>query len=797
MPLLFVLALLAPAVPQDSVRVNATLKTARIVAGESTVLEIRVETNGVTPDAIRMPTMPAGLDIIGQSDVTYDQINFPGGRTRLTSRDIVLTSRVPGTFMIPAISIVVGGRTYRTRPIPLVVHTAPRTRASPAVVAGVQLNASIEPARAWVGQQVTFSAEAVFPRELRQRQTRPATYQPPNPPGFWSQDLADQMVIGLRSVGDDILETQTFRRAYFPITAGRHVFPPAKLGYEYRPGAGMPPESRELRSDSVRLVVMPLPEEGRPQSFTGAVGQYRVRASLEPSRADVGEAVELAVEIIGRGNIKALPAPRLTELPSVEVFPPTESADPQVGPESVSGTKTFRWVLVPRQPGDVTVPQIAYGYFDPAAGKYAEALTQPLRLAVDGPSVPAQGQVTLRPLKPSAASDSLEFARSPWFIAAQVLPLGLLAASWLAVRRRSVAPRARPAPAARSVLADLRDMAAGDAREFSGRLASAVRAGIAEFRSDPQLRTASPDAIRQALDAAGTARPTAHALAELLETLDRVRFARDESLPDPNASLHRAEQLLDAMVARSRPRGGASTVLIAIAAGAAASMLAAEPASPARGGSAVTQAGAPFDRGVQLMLRSRFSAAADEFETHLLTRPRDAHAWYNAGNAYYYSGRPGHAVHAWITAVRLRPRLAEARANLDAVAPAAAALLPAKVAVNADEAAVLFALLWWAAAAFLAWRIRRRARPGLLLAGFALVAILVGAAALAGRAPADAAVITGPSTVHSDPVLKGEAVEELVAGTAVAVLARRPGWLRVRTPSGREGWVETGLLLEV
>jgi tetratricopeptide (TPR) repeat protein len=799
MSLLLVLALLVPTPRQDSVRVNATLKTSRIVAGESTVLEIRVETSGVTPDAIRMPPLPAGLDIIGETDVTYDQINFPGGRTRLTSRDIVLTSRVPGTFMIPGISVVVAGRTYRTRPIALVVHTAPRTRAPPGIISGVQLNARIQPARAWVGQQVTFSAEAVFPRELRQRQTRPATYQPPNPPGFWSQDLADQMVIGLRSVGDEIFETQTFRRAYFPITAGTHVFPPAKLGYEYRPGAGLPPESRELRSDSLRLVVMPLPEAGRPASFTGAVGQFRLRASLEPVRADVGEAVELVVEVIGRGNIKALPSPRLPEIASAEVFPPTESAEPQVGTEFVSGTKTFRWVLVPKEPGEITIPAIAYGYFDANAAKYAEAAAQPLHLTVSGPATPLEGQITLRPVKPSPSSDALGVVRSPLFLAAQLLPLALLVASWMATRRREAPVEPRRAASARAALAELRPVAAGDPREFCGRLAVAVRAQIADLYHDGQLRTSSPAVVRQTLETAGTARPTAAALADLLETLDRVRFARGESLPDPAVMMQRAEQLLDALASRSRG-AGPNAGIVALALGAAAANVHAVSSARtlALPASNVVQAVTPFDRGVQLMLRSRFDAATAEFETHLARNPRDANAWYNAGNAYYYSGRPGEAVHAWITAVRLNPRHAEARGNLTAAAPASSPLLPPALSLAGDEAGALLAAVWWIGAGLVAFRLRRKKRPGLTALVFAALGLVVILAGVAGRAVAEAAVITAPaSTVHSDPVLKGEAVEELAAGTPVTVLARRPGWLRVRTPAGREGWIESGQLIEV
>ena len=73
--------------------------------------------------------------------------------------------------------------------------------------------------------------------------------------------------------------------------------------------------------------MLPLPEEGRPHDFNGAVGQFTVTARLEPAEVPAGEAAMLHVEVSGTSNIKAAPPPKLPDWPGVRVYPPSEEAE--------------------------------------------------------------------------------------------------------------------------------------------------------------------------------------------------------------------------------------------------------------------------------------------------------------------------------------------------------------------------------------------------------------------------------------------------------------------------------------
>ena len=45
------------------------------------------------------------------------------------------------------------------------------------------------------------------------------------------------------------------------------------------------------------IIIKPLPVTGRPKHFTGAVGQYRVRATAQPTTASVGDPITLVYEV--------------------------------------------------------------------------------------------------------------------------------------------------------------------------------------------------------------------------------------------------------------------------------------------------------------------------------------------------------------------------------------------------------------------------------------------------------------------------------------------------------------------
>jgi BatD DUF11 like domain len=169
----------------------------------------------------------------------------------------------------------------------------------------------------------------------------------------------------------------------------------------------------------------------------------------------VGEAVTLTVEASGQGNLRNLRLPALPALEGWKSYPPKENLSVQPG-EVMAGSKTVEYLLLPERPGTTMVTSLELPYFDPQAGAYTVAKTEPLRLQVSGDAT-AVGQAgsaggaaavgaqpvaagapkenvigaEIRPIRAQAALKrdiGTTFYRSPGFTGLLLVPpLGLLA----------------------------------------------------------------------------------------------------------------------------------------------------------------------------------------------------------------------------------------------------------------------------------------------------------------------------------------------------------------------------------
>jgi tetratricopeptide (TPR) repeat protein len=789
---LFLLVAAGAARAQDEPRLVTSLSASRVMVGATVIFEVRVVVGEPKPTTFGPVSLPPSLEIVSRQDFSHDQIAVPGGRTRVVQRNFVLAPNRAGVYQIPSVAVDVDGQTLRTDPLTLeVVPGAPtpepaRRRESE----GVRMRASLDASTVYVGQQVILEAEATFPRDFRQRQTRPATFETPNPPGFWISEIPGGLIGGVRWVNGEVHETQTYRRIYVPLTAGEYVIDPVSLRYEVRRGYLYSPESGELFSDSLRLRVLPVPVDDRPDSYTGAVGAYSVRAWLQPDRVAAGDAATLTVEISGTGNVKTLPPPRLPDVGGVEIFPPTEDANVSFRGMRLAGAKRFTWVLVPERAGTVDLGTLSYGFFDPVAERFDVARTVPLRLDVV-PVVALNGNAAdtaLSPVRMQSSRPPLNgLLESPIFAAAQAVPLLALLAV-VALRRRRTAPAAAQRELRarwEGALGEVKSDVASDVGAFLGQLTALVRSALAEIAGQDTFRTISLEGLRADLEELGVNAYTATSVMALLRRLDQARFGRtplDTSeraalVDEAQGVLARVQSELRPAMPRTGVRTGATALLFICAA-----------ASPVAGQNA-------FRDGVAAYIRGEYALAGDRFADHLAASPEDAAGWYNLGNARKGEGRGGEAVLAWRRALELEPRMTEARHNLRlAGGSAALAGAPPRFAPTAVEAALLLSILWWIAAGALTWAILRESRFARRTAqatlGIAAIIILAG---LPGWLRADVAIALDPLTpLLAGPAMRSDTVVTVPAGTPLRVVGREGDWLRVRTSDLAEGWGAPG-----
>ena len=126
-----------------------------------------------------------------------------------------------------------------------------------------------------------------------------------------------------------------------------------------------------------------LPENGKPASFGGAVGNYNFSATMDTDEVDANEAITLTVTVSGSGNVELVNPPAPVFPPDFEVYDPKITSSVEAGTQGMSGTKKAEYLIIPRRAGDFNIPPIEFSYFNPTKGQYVTQSSSPMSIKVN------------------------------------------------------------------------------------------------------------------------------------------------------------------------------------------------------------------------------------------------------------------------------------------------------------------------------------------------------------------------------------------------------------------------------
>jgi len=139
----------------------------------------------------------------------------------------------------------------------------------------------------------------------------------------------------------------------------------------------------KIKSKPVTVHVKPLPQEGRPEGFTGAVGTFAISASLDKEELKSNEALNYKLRISGSGNIKLLKELNVDFPADFEKYDPKVTDNISERLDGVSGTREYDYLLIPRSEGTFTIPSHTFSYFNPSEKKYVALSTKPFQVKVN------------------------------------------------------------------------------------------------------------------------------------------------------------------------------------------------------------------------------------------------------------------------------------------------------------------------------------------------------------------------------------------------------------------------------
>jgi hypothetical protein len=262
-----------------------------------------------------------------------------------------------------------------------------------------------------------------------------------------------------------------------------------------------------VASDPDALKVLPLPAEGRPAGFNGAVGNFDVMSELSAGQGAAGDPLTLRMKVTGSGSFDRVESNMLGDVNGWKTYRPTSRfvASDSAG---FGGEKDFEQAVIPEQPGRQTVPPLSFSFFNPVTRRYETKQTPALAVTISpaaggsvaatsaapGPeNLPATPPPPTGPGKDGLYPDEVETGSTvatlqplyfrPWFLGSQGALALCLAAGLLFQRSRErrgldrTGARRRAAEAAvAGCLAEMGVAAgAGDARRFFAAARSALQ----------------------------------------------------------------------------------------------------------------------------------------------------------------------------------------------------------------------------------------------------------------------------------------------------------------------------------
>lgn len=300
---------------------------------------------------------------------------------------------------------------------------------------------------------------------------------------------------------------------------------------------------RTLRSAPVTIQVRPLPAEGKPQNFSGAVGSFTMKAELLTKSPKTNESVTIRLTLEGSGNLKLAESPKIQFPENFEVYDPKEVYEGRVTATNVHGKKVIEYFAIPRRTGSVTIPALTFSYFDPQKGRYETLRSQSFSLQV------AQGKTevseekgslrqqeealrTLRSDEGSKEITGLRLAKSWGYLLLYPLAVLLgLAAYLILARRRSLradslsyhASRAS-AVATRRLRKARKLLEAGSREPFYEETLRALWGYLGDKLRLP-VSELSRASVSEILQARGLEEATIQALTEVIDEVEYARYA--------------------------------------------------------------------------------------------------------------------------------------------------------------------------------------------------------------------------------------------------------------------------------
>ena len=330
------------------------------------------------------PPAFAGFTVVGgpSQSVSHSWIN--GKRSFSKTYTYILSPKKRGKFTIKQAEIVIEDETYKTIPINIEVVAAiakPKNPNDPDYVAqeNIHLVAEISNTSPYLNEAITIIYKLYVGPSVNVSNFNPIDN--PKFADFWSQNIDIKQLKIEQGVykGQDYRFVILRKSVLLPQKTGKLTIEPLTLDVvvnvptnrrDFFGGRQYQSVNQKVAAGNRTINVKPLPQEGKPASFTGAVGEFEFDVTTNKTALKSGESLEASVKVSGRGNLKLFELPKLVLPSSLEVYEPEHKENVRTNLAGMSGTISDTYTIVPQFKGNYPVSKLEFSYFNPKTAQY-------------------------------------------------------------------------------------------------------------------------------------------------------------------------------------------------------------------------------------------------------------------------------------------------------------------------------------------------------------------------------------------------------------------------------------------
>ncbi len=362
---------------------------------------LRVEfTMNKDGDNFDPPTFDGFRVVMGPSQsISSSWIN--GKRTFSKSYSYILKPTAQGNFTLGQAAIEIDGETYKTVPKKVLITAAvdnpnaPKT-ADDVADESLHLVAEVSKGNPYLNEAVTVVYKLFISSDISVTNFRPL--DSPKYNNFWSQDIpvTKYNTVNETYQGKPYRSVILKRVVLYPQKAGKLEIEPLSLEIyvdvptnrrDFFGSRIYTQASKTVSAGRRSLNVLALPEAGKPEGFSGAVGQFDFSVTTSKTSLNASESLQAKVEVSGKGNLKLFQLPE-PELPSsLEVYEPEFDEKVRTSVAGMQGKVANSYTIVPSFRGRYPIPSISFSYFDPKTKSYKTLNSDEITIDVmEGPT---------------------------------------------------------------------------------------------------------------------------------------------------------------------------------------------------------------------------------------------------------------------------------------------------------------------------------------------------------------------------------------------------------------------------